>query len=67
MAISDMIHPLVPSLLLVCLPPPPFDMPVELATVSMVDGKLQYKILDNATVDTALKELDLAQPAAESS
>jgi len=42
-------------------------MAVELATVSMVDGKLCYKILDNATVDTALKELDLAQPAAESS
>jgi hypothetical protein len=40
---------------------------VELATVSMVDGKLQYKILDNATVDNTLKELDLAQPAAESS
>jgi len=40
---------------------------LELATVSMVDGKLEYKILDNATVDTALKELDLAQPAAESS
>jgi len=40
---------------------------LELATVSMVDGKLCYKILDNATVDTALKELDLAQPAAESS
>jgi len=40
---------------------------LELATVSMVDGKLVYKILDNATVDTALKELDLAQPAAQSS
>lgn len=38
---------------------------VELATVSMVDGKLQYKILDDATVDAVLKELDLAQPAAE--
>jgi hypothetical protein len=38
---------------------------VELATVSMEDGKLTYKILDNATVDAALKELDLAQPAAE--
>ena len=43
------------------------DVAVELATVSMVDGKLEYKILDNATVDTALKELDLAQPSAESS
>lgn len=40
---------------------------LELATVSMEDGKLQYKILENATVDAALKELDLAQPAAESS
>jgi len=38
---------------------------LELATVSMEDGKLTYKILDNATVDAALKELDLAQPAAE--
>ncbi len=38
---------------------------VELATVSMVNNKLQYKILDNATVDAVLKELDLAQPPAE--
>jgi hypothetical protein len=38
---------------------------VELATVSRTGGKLDYKILDNATVDSVLKELDLAQPPAE--
>ena len=38
---------------------------MELATVSRADGKLDYKILDNATVDAVLKELDLAQPPAE--
>ena len=32
---------------------------VEIATVSMVEGSLQYKILDGVTVDAALKELDL--------
>lgn len=38
---------------------------VELATVSRTADQLDYKILDNATVDAALKELDLAQPAPE--
>ena len=38
---------------------------VELATVSRSGGKLDYKILDNATVDSVLKELDLAQPPPE--
>jgi 20S proteasome subunit alpha 3 len=38
---------------------------LELATVSRTGGKLDYKILDNATVDSVLKELDLAQPPAE--
>jgi hypothetical protein len=33
--------------------------------VSRSGGNLDYKILDNATVDSVLKELDLAQPPPE--
>ena len=38
---------------------------MELATVSKQGASIDYKMLDNATMDAVLKELDLAQPPAE--